>query len=169
MATEPTPSEIVNGVPIYHSQGRFLVYRHINLILTPENTILSNDPRITKKLGLSRKPQNYRQNILDEKSENFTSGQFQVYIPVEQFPLAKPKKGYMILRMPSTSPSNKIFIKEKQDLYLRIVEMIKNNTGSVSVVVEIPDSKPHNLFFRDARGRYVDYVGQFTREEPDSP
>ena len=163
MAQEP--DEIKNGVSIYHSQGRFQTYRHIKLKLTPENTILPSNPEIIKKLGMSRTHQNYRQRVLDDKSDNFNYGQFEIFIPVAAFPLVDHKKGYMILRMPSTSSrAKKNFIEEKQNIYHRIVEMMNDKEGSVEVVVELPDPIERNIFFRDAGGRYVDYVGQYTKK-----
>ena len=158
------PAEIINGIPIYHSKGVSKIYRHILLTLTPTNCLLPNDPKIVKHLGLSNQNQNYRKHILDEKSDNFTTGQFQVYIPVSKFPLVNHKKGYMILRMPSTLADNKeSYISEKQELYFRIQKMMKEQKGTVDVVVELPEPIRRNLFFRDAGGRYVDYIGQFKR------
>ena len=158
------PDEIINGVPIFHSQGIAKIYRHMLLELTPENCLLPNDPIIIKHLGLSNNSQNYRKHILDEKSENFTSGQFQVYIPVSMFPLVQETRGYMILRMPSTLSAKKTaYIKDKQDLFFRIKKMKQEQKGSVEVVVEIPDFLRRNLFFRQAGGRYVDYVGQYKK------
>ena len=164
---DPKPDEIVNGVAIYHSVGRFKTYKHIKLTLTSDNIVLSNDPEVVKKLSLSRTPQDYRQNILDENSENFKTGQFQVYMPVNLYPLNPDTKGYMILRMPSTlskKPMAKEYIAQKQALYFKIVEMMAEKKGEVEVVLELSESGPRNLFFRDAGGKYINYVGQYKKE-----
>ena len=159
------PDEIIRGGPIFHSKGIAKVYRHIVLELTPKNCVLPNDPIIINHLGLSNRSQNYRKHILDEKSENFKTGQFQVYIPVSMFPLVQETKGYMFLRMPSTlSSDNTAFVTEKQELYFRIKKMIQEKKGSVQVVVEIPDGMRRNIFFRQASGRYIDYVGQYKKQ-----
>ena len=166
-AKRPKPDEVVNGVNIYHSVGRFQTYKHIKLTLTPDNIQLSNDPQVVKKLSLSRTPQNYRQSILDENSEHFTTGQFQVYMPVHLFPLNPDTEGYMILRMPSTlstKPSAREYIAQKQELYFKIVQMMAEKKGEVEVVLELSQSGPRNLFFRDAGGKYINYVGQYNKE-----
>ena len=72
------PAETIGGIPVYHSRGVSKIYRHILLSLTPKNCLLPNDPKIVKHLGLSNQNPDYRRHILDENSDNFTKGQFQV-------------------------------------------------------------------------------------------
>ena len=161
------PSEI-NGVKIYTSTGNYNIkFYHMKFKLTPENTVLPDDDKLTAK-GYSRNPTNYRSDILDEKSSNFECGQFEVFIPVDLFPLIKEKDGFMILRMAQTlacdGRSNE-FIKEKQDLFYRIKKMVNSGKGYVNVVVELP--RPgylhRNVFFRVAREKYINYVGQLKK------
>jgi len=165
--TSGYPSEI-NGVKIYTSTGNYNIkFYHMKFKLTPENTVLPDDDRLIAK-GYSRNPTNYRSNILDEKSLNFKCGQFEVFIPVDLFPLSKEKDGFMILRMAQTlacdGRSNE-FIKEKQDLFYRIKKMVNSGKGYVEVVVELPRPRDvhRNIFFRSARNKYIDYVGQLKK------
>ena len=158
----------INGVKIYTSTGNYNIkFYHLKFRLTPENTVLANDEKLIRK-GYSRNPTNYRFNILDEQSDNFNCGQFEVFIPVDLFPLSKEKRGFMILRMAQTlsceGRTNK-FIRGKQDLYFRIKEMVESGIGVVEVIVELPPPGylERNIFFRAARGRYIDYVGQLKK------
>ena len=156
----------INGVKIYTSTGNYNIkFYHLKFRLTPENTVLANDEKLIRK-GYSRNPTNYRFNILDEQSDNFNCGQFEVFIPVDLFPLSKEKRGFMILRMAQTlsceGRANK-FIRGKQDLYFRIKEMVESGVGVVEVIVELPRYLERNIYFRAARGRYIDYVGQLKK------
>ncbi len=156
----------INGVKIYTSTGNYNIkFYHLKFRLTPENTVLANDEKLIRK-GYSRNPTNYRFNILDEQSDNFNCGQFQVFIPVDLFPLSKEKRGFIILRMSQTlsceGRTNK-FIRGKQDLYFRIKEMVESGVGVVEVIVELPRYLERNIYFRAARGRYIDYVGQLKK------
>ena len=45
-----------------------------------------------------------------------------------------------------------------------LVAMMAEKKGEVEVVLELSESAPRNLFFRDASGTYIDYVGQFKKE-----
>lgn len=162
------PSEI-NGVKIYTSTGNYNIkFYHFKFKLTPENTVLPDNYRLTMK-GYSRNPTNYRFDILDEKSSNFKCGQFEVFIPIDLFPLSKENGGFMILRMAQTltceGRANK-FIKEKQDLFFKIKEMVKSGNGFVEVVVELPPPGhlKRNVDFRSTRSRYIDYVGQLKKQ-----
>jgi hypothetical protein len=166
--TSSYPSE-TNGVKIYTSTGNYNIkFYHFKFKLTPENTVLPDNYRLTMK-GYSRNPTNYRFNILDEKSSNFKCGQFQVFIPVDSFPLSKEKGGFMILRMAQTltceGRTNRL-IKEKQDLFFQIKEMVKSGNGFVEVVVELPPPGylKRNVDFRSTRSRYIDYVGQLKKQ-----
>jgi hypothetical protein len=161
------PNEI-NGVKIHTSTGNYNIkFYHFKFKLTPENTVLPDNYRLIMK-GYSRNPTNYRFNILDEKSSNFKCGQFEVFIPVDLFPLSNEKGGFMILRMAQTltceGRSNK-FIKDKQDLFFRIKEMVKSKSGAVEVIVELPPPGylKRNVDFRSTRSKYIDYVGQLKK------
>jgi hypothetical protein len=159
----------INGVKIYTSTGKYNIkFYHLEFQLTPENTVLPDDDKLILN-GYSRSPRNYRFGILDEKSSNFKCGQFSVFIPVGLFPLSKEKGGFMKLRMAQTlaceGRANKL-IKEKQDLFFRIKEMVKSGSGIVEVVVELPPPGylKRNIDFRSAKGKYIDYVGQLKKQ-----
>ena len=66
-----------------YTNSKGYTFRNFKFILTPKNTILPSDERITS-MGYSRDADNYRMEILDEKSDNFKEyGQFEIFIPSE--------------------------------------------------------------------------------------
>jgi hypothetical protein len=170
-----TPVKEINGIKIYKSISNGLVFYNFKLKLTKDDFLLPNDPIIIKHLGLSRNPDNYRNNILDDQSNNFISyGQFEIYIPANRFPLTDYKTGYIILRMAQTlnwdENYNKIDItdklKDKKELYRRLVKL-KEDDGKndfVEVTVEFPNTNSfkieRNIYFRHAHGEYINKVGQ---------
>ena len=150
-----------------YTNSKGYTFRNFKFILTPQNTILPSDERITS-MGYSRDADNYRMEILDEKSDNFKEyGQFEIFIPSEVFPLKNSAKKYIIARMPQTLSSNSKaneYIKYKQKLLLRISSMVKNQKGSVEVVFEFPyansDVINSNVFFRHYKGQYINRDGK---------
>lgn len=169
--------EEINGVHIYKSIGNYdFVFRNFKFILTPENTVLPSDSMLIDALGLKRNADNYRDEIIDEQSINFKKyGQFEIFIPVEKFPLVQYKSGYIIARMAQTlvdntysthskNPERYDYVTEKQKLYNRIKEMVISKKGKVEVVLEFPNQNSQkidrNVGFRCASGQYIDYVGQ---------
>lgn len=173
----PKADEVINDIPVYHSIGNYgFVYRNFKFKLTSNNVLLANDSKVVKELGLKRDPDNYRDQIIDEKSDNFiTYGQFEVFIPVKFFPLVDHKKGYIIVRMSQTLVDNKYsndskdpekykYVKEKQALYQKIKKMVLTSEGSVEIILEFPhhNSKEinRNISFRSAHGKYINYIGQ---------
>ena len=178
-------------IQIYTSTTKGMTYYHIKYILTPENTLLPNDPKVVVEFGLKRNAENYRKEIIDEQSINFKGyGQFEIFIPVEEFLFAHHKSGYVIVRMPQTLGDNEYSthskdtkgydcVVEKQALYNRIKEMKESGKGSVDVVIElnpyvrVKSKNPleleltnRNVFFRSAHGRYIDYVRQLYSQKP---
>ena len=162
----------------YTSQGKYKVYTHYVFYLTPTNTILPGDPRSPYQDQTS----NYRDDILDEHSENFKYGQFEVFIPVKNFPFKKHCNNTIVLRMgqthldknwmkddhplidhPDLETIEREYIKESQDLYFKIKDMVVNNKGNVRVIIEL-HSFGCTAFFRSAYGKYIDYTGQYIRE-----
>lgn len=145
---------IAEEVDISVAPGKYNDYYHIKFILTADNV------HHIKKLGL-----------------NFTDGgQFEVYIPKEQFPTQAPNcKEYILLRMPWTNPKlpdSISFVKEKRILFEKIEAVKRGGIAAVDVVIELnPYVKVKNinplklelggcnLFFRHASGQYIDYVG----------
>ncbi|MCF7887676.1 MAG: hypothetical protein K9L76_00200 [Candidatus Omnitrophica bacterium] len=176
-------------IQIHKTTTNGMVYYHIKYILTPENTLLSNDPKVVAALGLKRNAENYRKDILDEQSVNFKKyGQFEIFIPAKRFPCkGSHKSGYIILRMPQTLVDNEYsdhskdpkrydYVAEKQALYNRIKAMKESGEGSVEVIVElnpyveVKSKNPlkleltqPNVFFRTAYGRYIDHVGSLVK------
>ena len=149
-----------DNTQIYTAVGKYGDYYHIKYTLTPENMLL------TLKGYYKYGPSVY----------DFNDGCFQVFIPKNKFPIPAPNsKGYIILRMPSTTsynPNKDKLIAEKRVLYDRIKEMKESGKGVITVVIElnpvivIKNKEPlevelegANVFFREAYGKYIDYVG----------
>jgi len=127
-------------------------FRHFEIQLSSENTLLPGDPKIHRKR-------------LDEHSENFEYGQFEVFIPAKSLGLGLGCKSNYIVRMPMTlDRSQKTSIKQKQALFYAIKKAVESKTGTVHVVIELTYNEGCNLFFRDGPGgRYIDYVGAIRR------
>ena len=171
--------EKLNMNPEAHtSQGLYKMYTHYVFYLTPNNTILPGDPRSPKQ----DQSGDYRDDIRDENHGSFEHGQFEVFIPVEKFPFKKECKNTIVLRMAWTSASEHYFrdndplkihpnrikikedyIREKQELYFKIKNMVLNNQGYVRVIIEL-GSLGCNAFFRNGWDRYISYTGQYIRE-----
>lgn len=145
---------------IYTASGKYQDYYHVKFMLTPENTLLALK-------GYDK----YGPSIYE-----FSDGLFQVFIPKDKFPIPAPNsKGYIILRMPMTitdNPKKDEWIAEKKVLFDKIKEMKESGKGSVEVVVELSSDvkimnkdplvlelEGANVFFRNAHGKYIDYVG----------
>tara|TARA_E500000178_G_scaffold315454_1_gene334433 strand:+ start:730 stop:2460 length:1731 start_codon:yes stop_codon:yes gene_type:complete len=150
----------------YESKGKHNTYYNYIFYLTPNNTILPG----SKKSPYKNQTDNYRDDILDENSINFKSGQFEVFIPVEKFPFEDAKcKNTVVLRMGQTFIDDNIsdldlvlrkkYILEKQELYFDIKKMVLSKQGYVKVILEL--GKGCNAFFRSAEGRYINYEGQY--------
>lgn len=140
---------------IHTISGKYgMRFQHFEFQFTPENTVLPGDPRLT------REP-------LDESSENFTYGQFEVFIPAEKLTLEMGCKRFYIVRMPMTLDRGaQDYIREKQDLFRAIKNVVVSKSGSVRAVIEITTGYEEgcNLFFRDGpRSKYIDYVGPIKR------
>lgn len=150
-----------------YTSSKGFTFRNFRLTLTPQNTILASDIRL-KNSGYSREASNYRYEILDERSINYTEyGQFEIFIPKDKFPLKNNANTFIIARMPQTDPTIADFeekITKKKQLYKKIVTMVKNNKGSVEVVLEFPHANTEkidaNVFFRAYNGDYIDKVGK---------
>ncbi len=151
---------------IYRSRGKYEDYYHIKFTLTPDNTLL--ELKGYDKYGISK--------------YEFSDGLFEIFIPKDKFPIpALNCKQYIILRMPMTlgeiSQKGK-YIAEKKSLFDRIKKMKETKTGNIDVVIElnpyiivknknplIVELEGCNVFFREAGGRYIDYVGQMQSKE----
>jgi len=143
-------------------------YYHIKYKLTPENTVLY----------YKGEPKPSRYSDYDGKC---ISGSFHVYIPKKYFPINAPNAAkYIIVGMGGwwtgydkvPEDMKKRFIKEKEDLFNKIVEMKKIGKGEIEVVIELNpyctvlNENPLevrldycNAAFRTAYGKYIDYVG----------
>lgn len=121
--------------------------RHLELRLTQGNVLLPKDvPN--------------RRERLDEKSENFLFGQFEVFIPAKAIPLDGGCAGNYIVRMPQTI-DRKIAddIREKQALYAEIQRVAQGRQEQVAVVIDLRHKKGCNLFFRtDKNGKYLNHA-----------
>jgi len=127
-------------------------FRHFEIHLSSENTLLPGDPKINRKR-------------LDEYSENFEYGQFEVFIPAKSLSLGLGCKSHYIVRMPMTlGLGQKTSIKQKQELFYAIKKAVESKTGTVHVVIELTYNEGCNLFFRDGPGgHYIGYVGAIRR------
>jgi len=129
-----------------------LKFRHFEIQLSSENTLLPGDPKNNRKR-------------LDEYSENFKYGQFEVFIPEKSLSLELGCKSNYIVRMPMTLDLlQKTSITQKQALFYAIKKAVESKTGTVHVVIELTYNEGCNLFFRDGPGgRYIGYVGAIRR------
>jgi hypothetical protein len=148
--------KIVSGKTFYH-----LLFK-----LTPTNS------SITVPSGY--KNPNYR---TEDVSSFDPSGLFEIYIRASDFPLPSPgcEGGWIILRMGSTNSAerdSRSKIDAKKALWQSLQAMYESEKGSVEVVIElnpyvrvinpvIPKLELEycNVFFRQAFGAYVPYVG----------
>jgi hypothetical protein len=151
---------------IHTSRGKYEDYYHIRFTLTPDNTLL--ELKGYDKYG----PSKYE----------FSDGQFEIFVTKDKFPIPAPKcSGYIILRMSMTldDVANKEkYIAEKKSLFDRIKKMKETKSGNIDVVIElnpyimVKSKEPLiieltecNVFFRNAGGRYINYVGQLQSKE----
>jgi hypothetical protein len=145
LAVTPTLHTVVSGG---------VTFQHFEMALSHANTLLPDHPAIHREQ-------------LDETSDNFDYGQFEVFIPVRELTLpAMTCKSFWIVRMPMTLEKEKVAdIKAKQALFFAIKKAVKSRSGAVRVVIETGDSGGCNLFFRDGpSARYIDYVGPIRRQ-----
>ena len=153
----------LNAKPIKHtSQGKYRTYVNYFFYFTPYNTILPNDPRSPVK-DLT---DSYRDDILDENADNFSYGQFAVFIPSNYTPLST-ECDFLDISMPQTLELElSKFIEEKQNLYFEIKNMVESGHGHVKAVIEeyADGYKPCRLYFRNAYGRHIKYIGQYKGE-----
>jgi hypothetical protein len=129
--------------------NRGTVFQHIEIELSKRNILLPRD--------IANREQ------LDETTDNFKYGQFEVFIPAKFLTLPLHCKGNYIVRMPQTLDGNRAEIERKQALYYAIRDAKTGRKKAVRVVLEMSRAEGYacNLFFRDdAQGRYVDYVGK---------
>jgi hypothetical protein len=141
-------------------------YFHLLFKLTPTNSSL-------------RVPSDYiNSNFRPEKIAYFDdSGLFEVFIKASDFPVPSPgcDGGWIVLRMASTPADDSYAdekIEAKRKLWDHLQKMYEAGTGSADVAIElnpyvrvIDASVPKleleycNVFFRQAHGEYIPYVG----------
>ncbi|GAA4650325.1 hypothetical protein GCM10023116_26080 [Kistimonas scapharcae] len=150
---------------IHVSPGKYNDYYHLRFALTPENCKLSIPPT-------------ERQHRFANNTYEFSeSGQFEVFIRKQAFPIPAPhiSSEFLILRMPSTAPDTPDahhHIAAKRALFEQIQTMKSKGKGSVDVSIELNpyvtvlkrtpltlELSGRNVFFRQAKGEYIDYVG----------
>ncbi len=153
------------GQKIVVSPGKWGDYYHLKFILTPENT----------ELTVSMKE---RRDKWGKNEYEFTPrGQFEVFVDKSVFPVSAPhfERKHLILRMPGTEPNSvnaDEYIAQKKQLFENIKKMKLSGEGKVEVIVqlnpymEVISKDPlrlelsgRNIFFRDAGGKYIDYLG----------
>jgi hypothetical protein len=155
------------SVPQIHvAPGVFKDYFHIEFELTPENCELTVP--VSERLSIYGGSNEY---------EFAAGGQFEVFIRKDAFPVPAPHTNadFLILRMPYTDPSApdaELLIESKYSLFNRIKRMKEDGVGAVTVVIELNpymtvlntdplmvELSGRNIFFRQAHGRYIDFVG----------
>lgn len=151
---------------IYISHGKYEDYYHIKFTLTPDNTLLKL--KGYDKYGTSK--------------YEFSDGLFEIFIPKDKFPIPAPNcREYIILRMPMTMDDvsqKEKYIAEKKSLFEKIKNMKEAKSGNIDVVIElnpyitVKNKNPltieltgSNVFFREAGGCYINYVGQLQSKE----
>ena len=166
-ALEPSDINDKAAETIIHvASGKYSPYYHIRFSLTPDNTVLT--------VPLSERKPQYSDNNDYVFAEG---GQFEVFVERSKFPIPSPysERKYLILRMPWTNISMETadqYIAEKYELFKRIKEMKETQQGSVEVSIELNpfvnvisedplqlELSNRNIFFRQAHGRHIDYVG----------
>lgn len=142
------------------SKGKYKDYYHIQLNLKDIPFSISKD----------NNGKNY--STYSEQDLIGNGGQFEILIPVDHFPIPAPNcRSNIIARMPWTNPSilnSKDLIKVKIDLLNRL----KSNNGDLTVTLELNpyvkvlskqplelELKNCNAFYRQSKGRYIDYLG----------
>ncbi|MDY0973987.1 hypothetical protein SOM61_03345 [Massilia sp. CFBP9012] len=146
-----SPSDAVEP-KIYTVVSNGVKFRHFEVDLSSTNTLLPRD--IT---GRER---------LDDTSENFKYGQFEVFIRPTSLSLPNRCNGNYIVRMPQSIDEDGHEVERKQKLYYQIEQAAHDPVKVVPVVLELSEDPAYacNLFFRtDARGRHIDYVGKIRR------
>jgi hypothetical protein len=100
-------------------------FRHFEVTLSPENTLLPNAPEI-------------RRERLDANSKNFEYGQFEVFIPAKDLDIGLGCKSNYIVRMPMTLEKEKVSdIKAKQALFFAIKKVVETKTNSVRPTIRV--------------------------------
>jgi hypothetical protein len=129
---------------IHVNEGKYgIKFYHMEYVLTPENTM---------------KP--FGENMYGPRIFEISDGQFEVFLKKEKFPIPSLAKNHLILRMPSGNHPSKVA------LFNAIKLMMESKKGSVKVILElnpyyVPEKKEikgTNVFFRTAKGEYVDHV-----------
>jgi hypothetical protein len=151
---------------ISQSQSGGHIYYHIVFALTSSNSTIEVPTSL-------QNPQTRPESI----SAFGEGGLFEVFIHAPDFPVSAPdcNSGWIVLRMPSTSTevtNAAQKITEKKILWDRLQKMYSQKSGTVDVVIElnpyihvtdptVPKVELEfcNVFFRQAYGAYVPYLG----------
>ena len=97
---------------------------------------------------------------LNDASDQFKYGQFEVFIPAKYLQLPMGCKSNYIARMGQTlGRGNEALIQEKQDLYKSLVDVYEGKLEAINAVFEMTYKSGCNIFFRTSKGKYVDYLG----------
>lgn len=136
-----------NAQEVKVSPGRYNDYYHMAFEITSMNSRLNQEYGFTKE------------------------GQFEVFIKPDMFPISAPNcRKQIILRMPASLGKNADgAIAKKQEVYNQIIKVLRENKGTVYVIVElnpyvtVVEKNPLklelqycNVFFRQANDEYKD-------------
>ena len=166
-----TNISVAKALKIHIAHGRFHDYYHMQFTLTPENCELT--------IPISERHPIYTESNTYTFAEG---GQFEVFVRKSDFPIPSPgiHSKFLILRMPWTAPSyadSENYIRAKGILFDRIRKMKTKGKGSVEIIIELNpyitvrkknplkiELSGRNIFFRQAYGRYINYVGALKKE-----
>jgi hypothetical protein len=141
-------------------------YYHLLFTLTPHNSSLVVPPAYKDPITRT-----------NDISTFDAGGIFEIFIRASEFPVPSPgcNGGWIILRMPDTSYDDSGLaakVATKREIWNRLEKMYTSGSGSVEVAIELnpyvrvlDDAIPKvellycNVFFRQAFGTYVPYVG----------
>lgn len=154
---------------IYASEGRYTRYYHLLLKLRPQDFELT--------VPVDQRQPRYSTENRYEFSE---SGQFEIFVRKEAFPVPAPKcERYIVVRMPGTDPSTPAAaqkLEQKRTLFDALKELKNSGSSELDVAIELNpyvqvvtrdplqlELTQCNVFFRQAGGAYVDHVGPVLR------
>lgn len=149
---------------LHVSRGKYSDYYHLEYKLDKQSFSFGNDDN-----GKS-----YARYTDADITNN--GGQFEILIPVSDFPVAAPNcQSSIIVRMPWTgkdSENGQTAIAEKLALFKKIRQLYKGKGKPVKIILELNpyvrafnksplklELTQCNVFFRHAGGRYIDHIG----------
>ena len=146
------------------SEGRYAAYYHLMLNLRSPDFVL--------EVPVEQRPPRYG---TDNRWEFSPDGQFEIFVRKDAFPVAAPKcSTFVVVRMPSTDPTLSDAggkVAQKRELFDALAQLKDTEGESLPVAIELNpyvrvvtrdplrlELTECNVFFRHARGAYIDHV-----------